>query len=575
METNDLSIKIENLYTLVRLHKWCEQLTHGISDIVPILSKGIHHKAFLKIRKKIESDSATKEEIVLSLVLLRKTGAPISQICDITYSVLINRLRFEDTGFLLHVFFNDIYPLPPDLIYDITNRVFLSFRRAIKSALKIDSLISYHNPETVILYLTLLLCRVDLNEENKAIIYFLLSRIDFDLSPALAKGVTKYLRSIKSIIEKVVSSTDEPLENEYFRDSETQPLPQATTTSRVSTTAKKKGQIDGNKKILPADSRQNRIKPLIEQIRKKLPKKLQREELPAAGSEGGNRPQEAVKKTKRAATKATTPAGKSESKPLLYRSTLTSGKYIKAVLKKISSQLKYSADKLISTKADKPKPYRQPPADQTGAIQESGISLSPQFEITFSRNTPELLSILNGLYKKKDQLPSEKLTGEGKVSPIFNYKSKFKPLIIALVVCAIFVPLYIAFSSRSGTNSSQATDFIPAAGAGQKQSPDILDQTTAAGKGESAPVEGTPFSSDGKFYFKKSDSALHWVVTEKTSFWHLHRYLRVSPDLPCAELEYLGNLDWELYLDKLTELNPGRDLYTIIYPGETFLLWSP
>lgn len=591
METNDLSIKIKNLYALVRLHKWCEQLTAGISDIVPVLLKGVHHKAFSKIRKKLESDSATKEEIVLSLVLLSKTGTPVSQISDITYSRLFNRLDYEDTDFLLHVFFNDIYPLPPDLTYDITNRIFLSFRRAIKSALEIDSVISYYNPETVILYLTLLLCRVDLNKENKAIIYFLLSRIDVDLSPALARGVTNYIRSIKPIIEKVAISPNETLENEHFRDSETQPLPPATTTSGVSTAANQKTQIDGNKKMLPADSRQNRIKPLIKQIGKrlskrlpgKLSKKLQKEEQPAAGSEGGSRRQEAIKKRQRAATKAIIPAGKSELKHLLHRSSQTSGKHIKAVLEKISSQLKHSADRLIFKKEGKSKPYRQPPADQAGAIQKSDISASPQFEIKFSRNTSELLSILNGLYKKKALLPAGKLTVEGKQSPILNSKLKFIPLIIILAVCTILLPLWIIFSSRSGTDSSSSADFEPAAdasagtvaGAGRKQSPGLLDQTTAAGKGKSSPVEGIPFSSDDKFYFNRSNSALHWIVTEKTSFWNLHRYLRESPDLPCAELEDLGNLTWELYLDKLAGLNPGRDLYAIIYPGETFLLWSP
>ena len=571
METNDLSIKIKNLYTLVRLHKWCEQLTHGISDIVPIISKGIHRKAFSKIRKKLESDSSTKEEIVLSLVLLEKTGTPVSQISDITYSTLINRLDFEDIGFLLHVFFNDIYPLPPDLTYDITNRVFLSFRRAMKSALKIDSVISYHNPETVILYLTLLLCRVDLNKENKAIIYFLLSRIDVDLSPTLAKGVTEYIKSIKSIIEKVESTADEPLENEHFRDIET--LPAATTTSQVSTVAKQKAQIDGNKKILPTDPRQTKKPQLIKQIRKKLSKKLQKEEQPAAGSERGNHLQEAVKKRQGAAPEAITPAGESESKPLLNRSFLSSAKYIKAVLQRITSQLEHSADRLIFKKESKSKPYRQPSADQTVAIQESGISVSPQFEITFSRNTPELLSILNGLYKKKALLPAGKLTEERKQSPILNSKLKFKPLVIILAVCAILVPLWIVISSRSGANSSPSANFIPAAM--EKKSPDIHNQTTSTGIGKSAPVVGIPFSSDGIFYFTSSDSALHWVVTEKTSFWNLHKYLRGSPDLPFAELEYLGNLTWKLYLDKLTELNPGRDLYAIIYPGETFLLWSP
>lgn len=571
MATNDLSIKIENLYTLVRLHKWCEQLADGISAIVPILSKGIHRKHFSEIRKKLESDSSTKEEKVLSLILLSKTGTPVSQISDLTYSTLINRLDFEDIGFLLHVFFNDIYPLPPDLTYDITNRVFLSFRRAMKSALKIDSVISYHNPETVILYLTLLLCRVDLNKENKAIIYFLLSRIDVDLSPALAKGVTEYIKSIKSIIEKVESTADEPLENEHFRDVET--LPAVATTSRVSTAAKQKVQIDGNKKILPADSRQNRIRPLIKQIRKKLSKKLQKKEQPAAGSEGGKRPQGAVKKGHRVAPQAITPAGESESKPLLNRSFLSSGKHIKAVLQKITSQFKYSADRLIFKKEGEYKPYRQPPADQTGAIQENGISVSPQFKINFSRNTPELLSILNGLYKKKALLPAGKLTGERKISTLLNSKLKFKPLVIILAVCVILIPLWIVFSSRSGADSTPPVSSIPAAE--QKQSLEINDQTGAAGKEESAPVEGIPFSSDGIFYFTSSDSAIHWVVTEKTSFWNLHKYIRGSPDLPFAELEYLGNLTWKLYLEKLAELNPGRDLYAIIYPGETFLLWSP
>ena len=46
MEANSLSIKIENLYTLVRLHKWSAQLADGISDIVPILLKGIHRTAW-------------------------------------------------------------------------------------------------------------------------------------------------------------------------------------------------------------------------------------------------------------------------------------------------------------------------------------------------------------------------------------------------------------------------------------------------------------------------------------------------------------------------------------------------
>lgn len=47
------------------------------------------------------------------------------------------------------------------------------------------------SPETVVLYLTLMLCRVDLNKENKAIVYILLSRVDVDLPLVLSAAVAR------------------------------------------------------------------------------------------------------------------------------------------------------------------------------------------------------------------------------------------------------------------------------------------------------------------------------------------------------------------------------------------------
>ncbi len=556
MEESDLSARLEDLYTLVRLHGWCNQLVNGIADIVPILSPGNQLSGFSRINAEIGSDAATKREIVLSIVLLKKTGTPVSQITDIVYSKLADRLDFKDINFLLQVFFNNKQPLPSSLTYDITNKVYLSFRRALKRALEIDSVMSFHNPEVIVLYLTLLLCRVDLNKENKAIVFFLLSRVDVDLPPIIAEGVSEYIKGIQAIIEEVASSEEEIFEHEDFGDGDIAPT--VATARSLPTKAKEK--ITEEKSVFPAGPGQIQKQPEHRQKKEFRRGKDKKEQTTAVDWADRNRYQGIISKTGGTAGQATTYAGSLAAKRDRL-SLLGRGKSIRAALKTIPSRFSYFSERILN---------RQAPILKTVAKKKNKVTESPRFLINFSRNTEELLSILQGLDKKKPLLSSGKKTRERLRSSFYSSFwrcSIIIPFIIALGICTLTVPRWI-------THSSWLADKDP----GEIHSADMVSGNIGRGEEEAVPVETTERISSGstsQFFFKKSGQALYWVVAEGNSFWDLHRFLAESRALPYMELKYLGNLTWERYLDILTELNPDRDLQAIIYPGEAFLLSSP
>ncbi len=79
----------------------------------------------------------------------------------------------------------------------------MTYQRAILQAMKIDKFESAYDANQIVLFMTQLLCRIDLNEQNRAILYLLLSRIDAPLPEALSLAVTQAMKNLEDVIRDV------------------------------------------------------------------------------------------------------------------------------------------------------------------------------------------------------------------------------------------------------------------------------------------------------------------------------------------------------------------------------------
>ncbi|MEA3451392.1 MAG: hypothetical protein U9Q83_05755, partial [Bacteroidota bacterium] len=125
-------------------------------------------------------------------------------IIELSINSLYSKLNKNDILFLKEHLFSGNFPLSNDLSQDITNRSFLSPKVAIKRAMKIDSVISKNDPMKTVLFMNFILSRLDMNEENRAMVAFLLLRVDINLPKNLEKKVFKYLLVYKDIIKELL-----------------------------------------------------------------------------------------------------------------------------------------------------------------------------------------------------------------------------------------------------------------------------------------------------------------------------------------------------------------------------------
>lgn len=213
MTFDQLKKKAESLQVFARLHGWCSQTEDRIKEYSQDCQKmtGSDKKVLEKgLLKDLKSAVSSEEKIIIILMTV-KLGSDVRLISDQCFLFLKGLLNQHDYLFIVQIIFKGRYPVPMDIAYNISQRTFLSYRRAIYYALHIESFESNLHPDYCVLFFVCLVCRRDLNKQNEAILYFLLSRIDTDLPENLADKVYEYVNALQDIIEDVELRQEESL----------------------------------------------------------------------------------------------------------------------------------------------------------------------------------------------------------------------------------------------------------------------------------------------------------------------------------------------------------------------------
>ena len=217
---DDVRAELRELFEFAHINKWCTQLDERITAFVASVPDSDREPLRVLLERECVGADAHNEQVVLVILLGRELGARVIDTTERLFARLRGRLDLADQRFVsAHLFDGDL-PLPSDVNHDIVARPYLSFRRAISRAMDIETVSSTFSASEVALYLTLIMCRADLNEQNRAMLSFLLSRIDAELPQNVLEGVFVYLRSLRTVIAEVEGQGDAALAKEFHYSDE-------------------------------------------------------------------------------------------------------------------------------------------------------------------------------------------------------------------------------------------------------------------------------------------------------------------------------------------------------------------
>lgn len=207
--------EIDRLYSFARIHSWCDQLNEQIDSLLASLSKEDGNELLAYINTAYWDKESIGSHLVLSFVLKARLGTDELELMSSAYEKLRGRLEKSDQYFLADHLFNGYLPFSDEVGNGMLFRSYLSYKRAIYQAMQVDSLLSHFPAAKTSLYLTIILCRVDLNEQNRALLCFLLSKIDAPLPEALLQGIFRYLLALKGVITELLERGEEALADSF------------------------------------------------------------------------------------------------------------------------------------------------------------------------------------------------------------------------------------------------------------------------------------------------------------------------------------------------------------------------
>lgn len=259
---DDIRAQLRLLFEFAHINKWCTQLDDRIAALLASVPADDHERFRTLLEREYTGTDAHNEQAVLVVLLGLQFGGRVIDATERIFDRLRGRLDLGDQNFISAHLFQRAGPLPPDVTYDIVTRPYLSFRRAIGRAMGIQTVSSTFTAAEVALYLTLIMCRVDINEQNRAMISLLLSRIDAELPRNLTEGMFVYLRSLKTIIAEVEGQGEAVLAAEFNYADEPTIDPEPPAASEPEPPAAQSPQPDAQaREQAQTDSAQDRVAP--------------------------------------------------------------------------------------------------------------------------------------------------------------------------------------------------------------------------------------------------------------------------------------------------------------------------
>jgi hypothetical protein len=561
---------LNNLFDLATLHSWCTQINQMIEAFVLNYKKEPAILDFLD--KIIKEQNTPREHSILSIILLNFFGHPIDGIIHLTDLSLYGKINKNDISFLKDYLFEGDFPLSNELSFDITNRAYLSPKIAIKKAMEIDSVISRKNPSLTVLYMTLILSRMDMNEENKAMVAFLLLRMDVNLQDSLKERVFKYLMVYKDVIKELLDEEKgEPFEIDNMSD-----IHKIVTKINIVEEA-----IGSKSKSLISNNN------LTDSLNLTIPEQTIE----------GNREDDQIVLTKKHAVKRNKNAGKRINKEDKADNLITQNSIVQNDEKNaqniISEKQKIVSSNKISGYPDDSKEnffYKNEISDikkdmssvykKESAQEEVQIGTIPN-KISGNKKNWQI-----GLKDSKLILISL-LTNAGNISTkIYNsrknniYKIKIKNIKNILIFSAGIIGILLVITVvliKNDNNSDK--EITPVSAIISKESE--INRGTELNSNKILPNKEDIISTESlnnlpeyfPFKLSISNGQIAWEVIKDDSitdfFYALQDY---KEELKNTKLNFISIMKWEQFFSTIVKNNPPRDSYHIIYPGEVFTL---
>lgn len=559
--------QLDDLDEYFRVHGWCTQMSQKIVSFMDGMAgndrKYVQEWAYSTLdHKNIESASQ-----ILAIILLKLLDTEDKELIRLLYTVLSGRLTYEDFNSLSLYIFKGKPPLSKDLFYNITERVFINKKTALLKALSVTSIISEADPELTIFYMTMLLCRVDLNNENRAMLNLLLYCIDADIPTEVAMGVRKHLLSIKDVLEEIFSSENSPEVQDVVEkvkiQMERESREQGFITIKSKRVDEKSKEEDASREDdfrTPADGGN----PVISLEKPAVPKIVRNDavETKAAEKKNGNvskgNGESGGRKNPSPDTSEETPVMPFQSQKIktfsnsVSKNTVTfpEGEKSKNSIKK-SEKVKKNQSRGNSKKEKTGSSSQKAPESQIAS--SLPVESDEQYELKLRKFS------LSDLVAGKTSFPN--ILKSKKYEKTNGSRKKYTMRI--LVWAAVFV---VSIStSWFILNKKPVHTAIPVLPVPEKAVESAAIKTQ---------LNSTPPSAEASsgWKLKETDSGYEWTVQKGESVWKLHEYLSSrTSELP-EPLQSAGEMDWIPFIKHIIALNPRKNFADFIEPGEVFLI---
>ncbi|RKX93141.1 MAG: hypothetical protein DRP59_03695 [Spirochaetes bacterium] len=570
--------QLDDLDEYFRVHGWCTQMSQKIVSFMDGMAgndrKYVQEWAYSTLdHKNIESASQ-----ILAIILLKLLDTDDKELIRILYTVLSGRLTYEDFNSLSLYIFKGKPPLSKDLFYNITERVFINKKTALLKALSVTSIISEADPELTIFYMTMLLCRVDLNNENRAMLNLLLYCIDADIPTEVAMGVRKHLLSIKDVLEEIFSSENSPEVQDVVEKVKIQ-MERESREQGFITIKSKQGEARSKEENAsreddfrtPADGEN----PVMTLEKPAVPKMVRNDavETKAAEKKNGN----VSKEYSESGNKV--PKGNGESGGRKKPSPDTSGEAL--VIPSQSQKIKTFSNSVSKNTVTFPEGEKSidsiKKSEKVKKNQSRGKSKKEKTGSS-SQKAPESQTASSLPVESDEQYElklrkfslSDLVAGKTSFPNILKSKkyektngSRKKYTMRILVWAAVFV---VSIStSWFILNKKPVHTAIPVLPVPEKAVESAATKTQ---------LNSTPPSAEASsgWKLKETDSGYEWTVQKGESVWKLHEYLSShTSELP-EPLQSAGEMDWIPFIKHIIALNPRKNFADFIEPGEVFLI---
>lgn len=619
--------EIQEIFDLATLHSWCNQVNELLDDFNTKYQEDNDVIKYLK--DVLNQKNLPNEHYIISIVILNNQKYPTKDIIELAISSLYSKLNKNDILFFKDHLFSGRFPLSSDLSEDITNRAFLSPKVAIKKAMQIDSVISKNNPIITVLYMNFILSRMDMNEENRAMVAFLLLRVDVVLPKSLNDRVYKYLLEYKDIIKELleeemgetvilddIASVKEKInkiqiiEKEYrpAEDNKTEKTKEdferndnrANNIENKGNTYFKDLENDGSKVLntdkQALDIKQSKIS--TEESTKPENTVLSDEAIDnrkiadkdaskVADSDNSIKKSEPEKDNKKQFT------DNSEFRPIAGTIENIPLKKEEIILEKETSADTPDMNEIFSNRRNN--------LNKKSKKEELKIG-KKSWNIGLKQNQQILESILAGVKNiKEKKLSSKKIKKEADNNKSDKIPAKIKLklpnkksiLTVSAIILLIIIPIIIE-RRKTPDNATVIEDFVKSDDIIQKQETDIIESMESELETIETDIIESPISEletaitdsntipesslniipeDFPINITINDNQIVWNVVEGESITDLYFALKeFSLSFEKTKMEKLSKMEWDAFFDRFINNNPVRASYHIIFPGEEFIL---